>query len=89
MEFLTSELHLSPPPDEAIATGCALQASLMQKQWERREDSEMEEEEEDVTLSCVPCDLWIKVLYNTYVHYTLEAPPLLVSREMTFQTSCF
>ena len=64
-EFPTSELHLlSPPPDEAIATGCALQAALMQRRWERwRESGEEEKEEEDegVMLPCIPYDLWIKV----------------------------
>ena len=61
-EFPNSKLLTSPPPDEAIATGCALQASLMQRRWERgREEGECPEREGGVDIACVPHDLWIKV----------------------------
>ena len=71
-EFPTAELHLSPPPDEAVATGCALQAALMRKRWESVGGGEGEEEEGGVDIDCVPHNLWIKVcVYLTVLQCTL------------------
>ena len=60
-EFPSSEIHLSPPPDEAIATGCALQAAVMGGRWEGGRAGGGEEDWGRVEMKCVPQDLWIMV----------------------------
>ena len=62
----SSNLHTSPPPDVAIATGCALQASIMAERGRGRSEGEEGEVsgescEGGVEVACVPADLWISV----------------------------
>ena len=58
-EFPSSEILVcSPSPEDAVATGCALQAGIMRERWEWREEGEVEG---GVEVPCVPHDLWIKV----------------------------
>ena len=65
-EFPSSNLHTSPPPDVAIATGCALQASIMVERGRGRSEGggggvSGESGEGGVEVACVPADLWISV----------------------------
>ena len=65
-EFPSSNLHTSPPPDVAIATGCALQTSIMAERGRGRSEGggggvSGESGEGGVEVACVPADLWISV----------------------------